>query len=102
MALRIVRVSALEDRGFGGLAAEYERDPVQRGLVAGSVNEMPFRQLGIESLGERCAQVESGQLKRPAAQRVAVVIDGSLVLPRREQRHCGVALHDRGRGFSPL
>ena len=53
VALWVYGVSPLEDGGFGGLAAEDDRDPVQRGLVAGTVDDVPFGHLGIERLGER-------------------------------------------------
>jgi len=49
------------------------------------VDDVVLGELRIERLGERRTELDRRQLVRPAAQRMAVMIDRGLVCPRLEE-----------------
>jgi hypothetical protein len=57
-------------------------------MVAGHIDYVVVGELRIERLAKGGAQLGRRQLKRPAPQRVAVMIDRGLARPRFQQLAC--------------
>jgi hypothetical protein len=79
---RVPGIAVREDGRFGRLALKLVCNSPDRVLVCDRVDDMVFGQLGIERFGECTSQLGGRQLKRPASQRMAVMIDRGLVCPR--------------------
>ena len=84
---RVFRVPGAQDCAFGGRAAELGGQPPDGVVVGRGVLDMVLGEQRVDGLGERRSKLDRGQLSRPVAKGMTVVVDRLHVPPGADQIH---------------